>query len=73
MISKRITASKSDCGCGERVEYGSSPYIGKFATLRNGIQIKIEQVDPENGRRFCGTYEDQDFWFTLKDIAGLNG
>ena len=46
-----------------------------FITLREhqNDDIVIEGVDPENGRRFWGTKDFQQVWFTLKDIRGLKG
>jgi hypothetical protein len=66
-------ASNPCIPCGQRREQGSSPYINKTALLLNGDAIVIEGVDPENGRRFFGTKDAQQFWFTLKDIKGLKG
>ena len=73
MTSRRLTASNRDCGCTGYRELGASPYIGKTAMLHNGMEIVIKMVDPNNGRKFCGQHEGEDFWFTLKDIAGLRG
>ena len=73
MTSRRLTASNPCIPCGQRLEQGASPYIGKVALLHNGMEITIKMVDPNNGRKFCGKHEAQDFWFTLKDIAGLRG
>lgn len=66
-------ASDRDCNCGNRRDQGSSPYINKTALLINGDAIVIKGVDPDNGRRFFGTKDEQQFWFTLKDIKGLKG
>lgn len=70
-MSKRLTASNRDCGCGPAREQGASPYIGKTALLSNGLEIVIKMVDPNNGRRFCGVYNGDNYWFSLKDVAGL--
>lgn len=59
--------------CGERRELGASPYIKKTALLINGDAVVIEGVDPDNGRHFWGTKDNEQFWFTLKDIRGLKG
>jgi hypothetical protein len=71
MASNR--ANQPCTSCGERREQGSSPYIKKTALLINGDDIVIEGVDPDNGRRFWGTKDNQQYWFTLKDIRGLKG